>query len=250
MGASDWMIILRMDPFSLYLGINCILHDLSISVPSDLSSRFGTRGSAGEVMRCVGLKTYNRATFHYRIWRRNCKEEQTNEITRYSSRPAQNHTESPADIELAVALSSASIYCNSIRGKQYLLKALGLFNKVLSQTEKRPGTVVILKKTFNLIYFLSWSSIITLFALTVAEWCFNWIAYLFIYLHGFARTTGKPSVPPLMKASISPTNKRKRKHGVCAGLSRSLHRTNFTVCIWIVRGPSVAAARTLMESEC
>lgn len=118
--------------------------------------------------------------------------------------------------------------------------------------QKNPGTVVIWRKKTHSTLFISFlgTSIITLFALTVAEWCFNWIAYLFIYLHGFARTTGKPSVPPLMKASISPTNKRRRKHGVCAGLSHSLHRTNFTVCIWIVRGPSAAAARTLMESEC
>lgn len=239
--------------FSLYLGINCSLHDLSISVPGDLSSRFGSRGSAGEVMWCMGLKTYNRATFHYRIWRRNCKEEQTNKQKnslqlQASTEPQKSHT----DIEHAVALSSASIYRSSKVGKQYLLMAVCLFNKVLFQTEKKRQEQLSFGKKKHSTLFISFlgSSIITLFALTVAEWCFNWIAYLFIYLHGFARTTGKPSVPPLMKASISPTNKRRRKHGVCAGLSRSLHRTNFTVCIWIVRGPSVAAARTLMESEC
>lgn len=71
------MIMLGMHVFSLYLGINCRLHDLSISVPGDLGSRFGSRGSAGEIVWCVGLKTYNRAALHHRVCRRNCKEKQT-----------------------------------------------------------------------------------------------------------------------------------------------------------------------------
>lgn len=65
--------MLCTDLLSLYLGINCSLHDLSISVPGDLSSRFGSRGSAGEVVRCVGLQTYNGATFHHRVRGRNCE---------------------------------------------------------------------------------------------------------------------------------------------------------------------------------
>lgn len=154
------------------------------------------------------------------------------------------------DIELAVALSPSSIYNNT-----FSLPSVYLTRCSFRQ-EKRPRAVVIWWKKkkahthSNLFISFLGASIIALFALTVAEWCFNWIAYLFIYLHGFARTTVKPSVPPLMKASISPTNKGRRKHGVCAGLSCTLYRTNFTVCIWIVRGPSAAAARTLMESEC
>lgn len=43
-----------------------------------------------------------------------------------STEPQRSHT----DIEFAVALSSASIYCNSKRSKQYVLKAMCLFNKV------------------------------------------------------------------------------------------------------------------------
>lgn len=243
--------MLCKDLFSLYLGINCSLHDLSISVPGDLSSRFGSRGSAGEVVWCVGLKTYNRAAFHQRIWRRNCKAEQTNKKTHYSSRPAQSH-KVILILSLQLLLAQHQYTATAKEANNIVFWPCVYLTRCCFRQKKRPRTVVIKKKHTHSTLFISFlgSSIITLFALTVAEWCFNWIAYLFIYLHGFARTTGKPSVPPLMKASISPTNKRRRKHGVCAGLSRSLHRTNFTVCIWIVRGPSAAAARTLMESEC
>lgn len=76
-GVGDWMIMLGIDLFSLYLGVKHIFHDLSISVPGDLSSRFGSRGSAGEVVRCVGLQTHNRATLHHRVRGGNCKTEQT-----------------------------------------------------------------------------------------------------------------------------------------------------------------------------
>lgn len=161
--------MLRIDLFSLHLGINCSLHDLSVSIPSDLSSRFGSWGFAGEVMWCVGLKTYNRATFHYRIWRRNCKEEQTNKKTRYSSRPVQRHKKSHADIAIAVALSSASIYCNSKRGKQYLLIALCLFNKVLFQAGKRPRTVVILKKKHSTLFISFLGAALLLYLLLLLQ---------------------------------------------------------------------------------
>lgn len=69
------MIMQNTDLFSLYLGINCSFHDFSISVPGDFSSRFGSRGSAGEVVRCVGLETYNGAAFHHRVRGRNCNAE-------------------------------------------------------------------------------------------------------------------------------------------------------------------------------
>ena len=61
------MIMFITDLFLLYLGINRRLHDLSVSVPGDLSSRFGSRGSAGEVVSCVGLKTHNGAAFHHGV---------------------------------------------------------------------------------------------------------------------------------------------------------------------------------------
>lgn len=98
-----------------YLGINCSLHDLSISVPGDLSSRSGSRGSAGEIVRCVGLQTYNGATLHHGVWRRNCKAEQTYSSTQKNSLRLQAGTESRRGhtvIEHAAALSSASIYRN------------------------------------------------------------------------------------------------------------------------------------------
>lgn len=242
-----------IDLFSLYLGINCRLHDLSISVPGDLSSRFGSWGSAGKVVWCVGLKTYNRAALHHRVWRRNCKAEQTYHSKQKNSLQLQASTEpqrSHTDIELRLLLAQHQYIATEKEANNIFVRPCVCLIRCSFRQEKRPRTVVLWKKDSTLFTSFLGTNIITLFALTVAKWCFNWIAYLFIYLHGFAHTTGKPSVPPLMKASISPTNKRRHKHGVCAGLSRSLHRTNFTVCIWIVRGPSAAAARTLMESEC
>lgn len=53
--------------FSPYLGINGRLHGLPVSVPGDLSSRFGPRGSAGEIVRCVGLETNDGAALHHRV---------------------------------------------------------------------------------------------------------------------------------------------------------------------------------------
>lgn len=61
------MIVFVMDLFLLYLGINRGLHDLAVSVPGDLGSRLGSRGSAGEVVSCVGLKTYNGAALHHGV---------------------------------------------------------------------------------------------------------------------------------------------------------------------------------------
>lgn len=53
--------------FRPYLGINGRLHGLPVSVPGDLSSRFGPRGPAGEIVRCVGLETNDGAALHHRV---------------------------------------------------------------------------------------------------------------------------------------------------------------------------------------
>lgn len=158
------MIILGINLFSPYLGINCCLHNLSISVPGDLSSRFGSWGSAGEVVWCVGLKTYNRAALHHRVWGRNYKAEQTyhskqNKKKHYSCRP--KHSHSLTDIELAVALCSASICCNSKRGKQFLVMTMCLLTRWSFKLEKSTNSCHVKKETkntnkLNLIYFLSW----------------------------------------------------------------------------------------------
>lgn len=153
-------------------------------------------------------------------------------------------------IELVVSLSSASIHdknCQVSVNKTWFYTREKTKNSCyFTRKEKRNTQLYLfpfLGLTLLVYLLLPWRSNVA------AELQLN---CLFVHLFAWFRTHYRQAkrATPDEGVHLPRTNKRRRKHGVCASLSRTLHRANFTVCIWIVRGPSVAAARTLMESEC
>lgn len=108
-------------------------------------------------------------------------------------------------------------YITMAKEKQYNLTAKWLFNKEWLKEEAAFGG----KNGLPTYLFPFWGlkSPFYLLLLLQSDVSAAWLICSFICMVSQA----KPSVPPLMKASISPTNKRRRKHGVRAGLSRSLH---------------------------
>lgn len=52
-----------------HLWVDGIKHYLSISIPGNLCSRFGSRCPACQVMRCMSFETDHWPSLHYRIWR-------------------------------------------------------------------------------------------------------------------------------------------------------------------------------------
>lgn len=154
------------------------------------------------------------------------------------------------EIELVVSLSSASIHSN-------IAKRLLTRRGFKSQEKTKNSCYFRTNEKRNIQPYLFPFLGLTLLVYLLLPWRSDVAAELqldclFVHLFAWFRTHHRQAkrATPDEGVYLPRTNKRRRKHGVCAGLSRTLHRTNFTVCIWIVRGPSVAAARTLMESEC
>lgn len=195
-----------MDLFSVYLGINGGLHDLSISVPGDLCSRFGSWGSAGEIVWRVGLETYDRAAFHHGVRGSNCSAKQT------VCRPLGKNWRKTA-IELVVSLSSASIHdknCQVSVNKMWFYTRDKTKNSCYFTRKVKRNTQLYLFPfsglTLLVYLLLPWRSDVA------AELRLN---CLFVHLFAWFRTHHRQAkrATPDEGVHLPRTNKRRRKHG-------------------------------------